>query len=315
MARKKKEQTVAAVKSPVDKNQILAPSDELKGMAEAIVEMSQLNKFTDVVMTDIPVFETTYFDIADDGGKILTMKPKTKAIQVGTSQISVSVTQEQVQEINTKYGIDVKEMIKNVLVNEAAQALLKHYVTHIKNISNDNYVKEYTKLDKFKTIAYKLFKKEYSKKTKINNVRDLLNLIMRESNKIAHKSKWGYGNFAICSTKTAAALQSHTEYVMSKNTTTSANGMIYPIGNIGGITFYVDPYMLWNDNNIYIGRKSKHSEPGIKTFFKDCKITMQEKGLGAPKLIMEMRYAVADIGESSKHMYRKIEYKDNPEKL
>jgi hypothetical protein len=316
MARKKKEEATVMVKPPVDKNKILKPSNELKGMAEAIVDLSQLNKFTDVVMIDSPLYEASYLDITNDGGKILTIKPMKKVIQVGTSQISVSVTQKQIQEINTKYEIDTTEMLKRALINEAAQNLLKQYISRIKNISNDNYLKEYTKWDNFKVWIYKLFNKKYIKKVKIKNIRDLLNSITKESNKIAHDSKWGHGNFAICNTKTSTALMSLSQYSRKVEIeTTLSNGMIYEFGSIAGITFYVDPYMLWTDNNIYIGRKSRFNEPGIKAFFKDCEVTMQETGLGAPKLLMKMRYAIADIGESSKHMYRKIEYKDNPKKI
>jgi hypothetical protein len=89
--------------------------------------------------------------------------------------------------------------------------------------------------------------------------------------------------------------------------------MIYPIGNIGGIIIYVDPYMLWNDTNIYIGRKIKESEPGIKFYFKfkDTEVIMQAEGVSTSKLILRMRCAMPVIGENAQYQYRKIEYKPN----
>ena len=201
----------------------------------------------------------------------------------------------------------------------------------VEKIAQENYLNDYTLGDTFKAWAYNYlnkfrFKKnalgkrirvEYQKKIKIDNIKDLMKAILAESNRIGLESKLGYGNFfVVCSVKTGLALQMHSEYTMAPipgdGTFSPTYGMPYSIGKIAGMTIYVDPYMLFQDTNVYIGCKTPFKYPGIKIFFFADGITneMVVKGIGAPKMILKVRYALVPVGESANLLYRKIEYQD-----
>jgi hypothetical protein len=53
--------------------------------------------------------------------------------------------------------------------------------------------------------------------------------------------------------------------------------------------------------------------PGLKLFVYPGGIesTLQTEVTGAPKMVFKIRYALVEVGESCKHMYRKFQYKDN----
>ena len=294
-------------------------------IAERIIEASQVKNFIEVQVIDGPQFTYEYRDYTDESKTIL--QEFEKFIQVGTFQVTCHITQDQIKDLKDKHNIDATVMINDALINEAAIAIAKHTNASIGEIARNNYLKNYTSIDKLKDWAYKFsnkfrFKKnavgnrisvEYTKKLKVNNVDDLLTAIITESNKIGLNGKLGYGNFAICSVKTGCALQIHSEYtILEKQKLASCAGMPYPIGTIAGITIYVDPYMLYGDTNIYIGCKTQLKYPGIKLFIyaNEIESILQVEGVGVPKMVFKIRYALTSVGESANLLYRKIEYED-----
>jgi hypothetical protein len=36
----------------------------------------------------------------------------------------------------------------------------------------------------------------------------------------------------------------------------NGQGQLYPVGSIGDISIYIDPYMKYNDNRVVLGRKN-----------------------------------------------------------
>ena len=287
---------------------------DLEEMNKKVLEISKIDNFCEIQRINEPTFEISYLDIKDC--KVLTIKQMKEYVCVESHQICVSVTQEQVTSLKEKWNIDVLAMVKNAIVQEAGMQLTKQYINKISEISNKNYLAEYTMWDKFKVYLYKIFKKEYKKKIIVKGVKDLLTKILSESNKIASMGRFSYGNFAICNLKTGLALQHLSEYTYANPDSTPTYGNIYPIGTIAGITIYVDPNMLYTDTNVYIGRKIKNNEPGVKLFFKDSEMSkVITQGLGAPKIEFRLRYTITSLGEATKYQYRKIEYKDDPKKF
>lgn len=304
-------------------------------MVEKIIELSQVKNFIEVQVIELPLYAYDYMDYINEEKTIF--KNFNKFIQTGTFQVSCSVTQDQITKLDDDWNIDVKDMINTALTHEAAANISKHVASSIGKIAHENYLKDYTSIDRLKDWAYKFsnkfrFKKtdpgskipyinakEYKKKIKVDNVKDLLNAIVKESNTIDFNGKLGYGNFAICSVKTGCSLQMHSEYtvISEKQELKSSAGMPYPIGMIAGITIYVDPYMLYADTNVYIGCKTQLKYPGIKLFIYvyGTESVLQVEGVGAPKMIFRIRYALVPVGESANHLYRKIEYKENPKKI
>jgi len=304
MARTKKEKPV---ETPETKKEF-----DYKEINKRVIELSQLKKFTDIFVINSETFEHTYLDYCDEFKT--TMKPYTRFVKVGTNQIAVHITQDQLEGIKRDFNIDVMPMLQNIVINEAAQYLSKNFMAHVGEIARQNYLKDYTRWDKIKVWAYKLVKKEYKKYTKIANIKELLHEIIKVSNDMGLKSKWSYGNFAVCNLKTATALQAESQFsIAAPEESSHLPGGLYPIGNIAGITIYVDPYMLWVDNNIYVGTKTQETQPGIKIFVYDEGTTshLQSQGVGAPKMVFAMRYAVVSVGTSADLLYRKIEFKDD----
>lgn len=324
MKKRKKE-----VVTPEIKEETKQPDS--RTMVEKIIELSQVKNFVEVQVIDLPNYSYEYLDYADASKN--NVKEFEKFIQTGTFQVSCSVTQDQITKLDDDWNIDVKSMVNNALINEAAMGISRHTATQIGEIARKNYLKDYTSIDKVKDWAYKFsnkfrFKKntigsriavEYKKKIKVDNVNDLLNAIIEESNKISLNGKLGYGNFAICSVKTGCSLQMHSKYIVisEKQELKSSAGMPYPIGMIAGITIYVDPYMLYSDTNVYIGCKTELKYPGIKLFIYayGTESVLQVEGVGAPKMIFRIRYALTSVGESANLLYKKIEYKDDPKKI
>ena len=78
----------------------------------------------------------------------------------------------------------------------------------------------------------------------------------------------------------------------------NANGQLYPMGNIGNIAIYVDPYQLWNDNRIFLGRKNSVDQPGLifVPYLMAQSISLISEATWAPRMLIRSRYAIADIG-------------------
>lgn len=322
MTRKKKETPKPKIEETVEKT---TPTS--KEIIQEIIKRLEAEKFVDVIVIDAPTYGHNFKDYTDEFKT--STKEFEKFVAVGTFQVSCSVTQKQVQELREKWDIDVTAMVENVLMNEASIAVLKQLIARITEVARKNYLDDYTRLDKLKVKAYnfankfrrknplsgEVIKVEYQKKTKIKSVEQLLKLILRESIVIDRNGKWGYGDFAICSIKTATMLQQHSQYTMLPQEEISANSgvRLWPFGKIAGITVYVDPFMLYEDHNIYIGKKTNRDEPGIKAFAYTDSVETQlvVKGTDAPKIAYRIRYAIVNVGESCKHLYRKIDYKDD----
>ena len=255
----------------------------------------------------------------------------TKFVQVGTYQISVSVTQEQIQDLNKQWGIDVIAMVENAGINDISQAINKHILSrafglgwknHIKaneveqvnlNLALDTsvagltpayaypgegvQVNESMTLPGFRTYPATATTAFENQDTVIKRV---FAHILSAGNVVAQRGRRGPANFIVTNGKLATALQSNAQYGFSPfpNTFNQNNGSLYPLGTVAGMTLYVDPNMTWEDTRVLVGRKGASDEPGI--IF--CPYLMAEsvklitEGTGAPKVIIKSRYALVDAG-------------------
>ena len=321
MARKKKE-VVPEVKEESKSAQNL--------IVEKIIKLSNVENFIEVQIIDSPTYIYEYLDFVDKEKQIL--KGLEKPVQVGEFRVACHVTQDQVDHIQKELGIDVNELINDVLINESAMSIAKHVMARIGNVGRINELEDYTPIDKAKNLMYKFanafrpknklihekIKVNYQKKIKVKNFKDILAEMLRESNKIGIKGKLGFANFAVCNAKTSAILKDNSEYAFAPSDEESnkfkpSTGAPFAIGKIAGITIYVDPNMLYSDTNVYIGCKTPERYPGLKLFVYPGGIesTLQTEGAGAPKMVFKIQYALVDVGESCKLMYRKFQYKDN----
>jgi hypothetical protein len=85
-------------------------------------------------------------------------------------------------------------------------------------------------------------------------------------------------------------------------------GQLYPVGTIGDIQIYVDPYMRYNDNRIVIGRKNNPDQPGLifVPYLMAQSISVISEATFAPRMLLRSRYAIADVGFFPQKQYMTI---------
>lgn len=76
--------------------------------------------------------------------RALGLQVFTKFVQVGTLQVSVSVTQEQIQDLNKQWGIDVIAMVENAGINEISQAINKNILSRLFGHGWHNHINAYS---------------------------------------------------------------------------------------------------------------------------------------------------------------------------
>jgi hypothetical protein len=260
----------------------------------------------------------------------------TKFIQVGTYQISVSVTQEQIQDLNKQWGIDVIAMVENAGINVISQSINKHILSRAFGLGWKNHIKANDvesinlnlALDSSTTGTTPAFAYPGDDGTGTGAVinasmalpgfslypmgatsgfenqdtviKRVFAHILSAGNVVAQRGRRGPANFIVTNGKLATALQSNAQYGFSPfpNTFNQNNGSLYPLGTVAGMTLYVDPNMTWEDTRVLVGRKGAADEPGIVF----CPYLMAEsvklitEGTGAPKVIVKSRYALVDAG-------------------
>jgi hypothetical protein len=256
----------------------------------------------------------------------------TKFVQVGTYQVSVSVTQEQIQDLNKQWGIDVIAMVENAGINEISQSINKHILSRLFGLGWKNHIAannveginlnmncvstgsltsaayaypngdtafstESMTIPGFATYASVVGATFENQDTLIKRV---MAQILAAGNVVMQRGRRGPANFIVTNLKLATALQSNAQYTFSPiaNTFNQNNGSLYPLGTIAGMTLYVDPNMIYSDTRVLVGRKGSSDEPGV--IF--CPYLMAEsvklitEGTGAPKVIIKTRYALVDAG-------------------
>lgn len=71
----------------------------------------------------------------------ISLKLFTKNIQVGTIEVGCAVTQEQVQDLQKQWGIDVVKMVENAAVNELSQTINRHITSRLFALGWKNHYK------------------------------------------------------------------------------------------------------------------------------------------------------------------------------
>jgi hypothetical protein len=234
--------------------------------------------------------------------RALGLQVFTKFVQVGTYQVSVSVTQEQIQDLNKQWGIDVIAMVENAGINEISQSINKHILSRLfahgwKNHINANTVESINlnlncastgsitstayaynnstdagvgqttttamTVPGFASYAVSAAGSTFENQSTI--IQRVVANILAAGNVIAQRGRRGPANFVITNLKIATALQTNAQYTFAPitNTFNQTNGSLYPVGTVAGMTVYVDPNMIYTDTRVLVGRKGAADEPGV----------------------------------------------------
>jgi hypothetical protein len=255
----------------------------------------------------------------------LNLKVFTKFVTVGTQSIAVAVTQEQVQDLQKQWGIDVLKLVENAAINELSQSINKHILSRLFALGWKNHVQAYeaeginlnldltrdasanvsfvtydeqgqyeAEMPIAKPIIYGDFENTDTMYKKIG-----VNMLAA-GNVIMQRGRRGAANFVVTNWKVATMLQSNAQYAFSPiaNTFNQNNGSLYPVGTIAGLTVYVDPLMHTQDTRVLVGRKGDKEEPQVVF----CPYIMAEsvrlitEGTASPKVLVKSRYALVDLG-------------------
>ena len=283
----------------------------------------------------IPGFSTN-FSANSQGGKypmsrleddqtyagVIGPKVSTKTIAVGTIEISSALRRTDIEDIKANTGMDIVQKMESILVNELSQTISKQIVTKIFEMGDLNRqsapsVGTYSSTNISGQTIFDL-DTNYT----LTNVggetthavqRKLITKMVHASNYIATEGRVGPAQFAVTNGGLAAALMDNAGYTINPSKSKlSGSGQLYPVGQIGDLQLYVDPFMKYNDNRIVIGRKNSADLPGILfcPFLMAQSISFIAEGTAAPKLVLRSRFSVAEVGWYPQKQYMTLRVSD-----
>lgn len=268
-------------------------------------------------------------------GNTIGIRFFTKMVQMGSYEVTGSVTRQQLQDMPL-YGIDVVGKVLEAMQNELSQAInnrildrlfklgvtnaavqkayqnvdLNLYITGAGGADSKN-LKDFSAASKFIGIDGKNAAtnwgpiKNATKNTAAENVythqRRIMSRCLAAANVIANVSRFGRAKWIVTNTQILSALQDCAGFVIAPMTNTltqDGSQSLYFAGSIAGLDIYVDPYMTWEDTRVLVGRKSDGKTPGVVFMPYILCDTVQTivEGTMAPKLLVNSRFAIVDAG-------------------
>jgi hypothetical protein len=160
--------------------------------------------------------------------------------------------------------MDIVQKMESILVNELSQTISKQIVAKIFEMGtlNRQSAPLATGINSVGTTHSTIFdlNTNYASSTGGETThavqRKLITKIAHASNYIATEGRVGPAQYLITNGGLAAALQDIAGYTINPvKSKLNGSGQLYPVGSIGDISIYVDPYMRYNDNRVVLGRK------------------------------------------------------------
>ena len=230
-------------------------------------------------------------------GNTIGIRHFTKMIQMGSYEVTGSVTRQQLQDLPV-YGVNAIGSILQAMQNQISQEinnrildrLFRLGVTNAINLahtqpgSNMNlYLSNTLDGKDFNTFSYyKKYVGIHAEKanfgtitpansitggeTFISNQRRIASRIMAAANLVTQSSRHGRPNWIVTNTQVLSALQDNANFVVAPVTNTltqDGSQSIYFAGSIAGMNVYVDPYMAWDDTRILVGKKANVTAAGV----------------------------------------------------
>ena len=239
---------------------------------------------------------------------VIGPKISSKTIAVGTIEVSSALRRTEIEDIKANTGMDIVQKMESILVNELSQTISKQIVAKIFEMGSLN--RTSAPLANGNTgvtaTASTIFDLNTSYVVGMNGgetthavQRKLITKIAHASNYIATEGRVGPAQYLVTNGGLAAALQDIAGYTVNPvKSKLNGQGQLYPVGSIGDIAIYVDPYMKYNDNRIVLGRKNNPDQPGIifVPYLMAQSISVISEATFAPRMLLRSRYAVAEVG-------------------
>jgi hypothetical protein len=242
---------------------------------------------------------------------IIGPKISSKTVAVGTIEVSSALRRTEIEDIKANTGMDIVQKMESILVNELSQTISKQIVAKIFEMGELNRVTApaYVGTAPAALTGQTIFDLNTAYagaaggglggETTHAVQRKLITKIAHASNYIATEGRVGPAQYLITNGGLAAALQDIAGYTINPvKSKMNASGQLYPVGSIGDISIYVDPYMKYNDNRIVLGRKNNPDQPGIifVPYLMAQSISVISEATFAPRMLLRSRYAVTEVG-------------------
>ena len=255
---------------------------------------------------------------------VIGPKISSKSIAVGTIEVSSVLRRTEIEDIKANTGMDIVQKMESILVNELSQTISKQIIGKVFEMGDLNRataptagtawsgaIADLTVFDL--DTAYATSTAGPGGETTHAIQRKLITKMVHASNYIATEGRVGPAQYAVTNGALAASLMDVAGYTVNPvKSKLNGSGQLYPVGQIGDIQVYVDPYMKYNDNRILLGRKNNPDQPGILfvPYLMAQSITLMSEATFAPRMLLRSRYAVAEIGWFPQKQYMTIKVAD-----
>jgi hypothetical protein len=267
--------------------------------------------------------------LADDQSYsgIIGPKVSSKTVQVGTIEVSTALRRTEIEDIKANTGMDIVQKMESILVNELSQTISRQIVEKLFSLGTLNRSTAPLAFGNAlsTSTASTIFDLNTSYVTGMLGgetthavQRKLITKMVHASNYIATEGRVGPAQFAVTNGGIAAALMDIAGYTINPvKSKLSGQGQLYPVGQIGDISIYVDPYMKYNDNRILLGRKNNPDQPGLifVPYLMAQSISVISEATFAPRMLLRSRYALADVGFFPQKQYMTLIVTDNSQYL
>ena len=258
---------------------------------------------------------------ADDKSYSGVIGPKisSKTIAVGTIEVSSALRRTEIEDIKANTGMDIVQKMESILVNELSQTISKQIVAKIFEMGALNATTAPASTTGNAATTIFDLDTAYAASTTVGGEtthavqRKLITKIAHASNYIATEGRVGPAQYLITNGGLAASLQDIAGYTINPTKSKlNGQGQLYPVGSIGDISIYVDPYMRYNDNRIVLGRKNNPDQPGIifVPYLMAQSISVISEATFAPRMLLRSRYAVTEVGWYPQKQYMTITVTD-----
>lgn len=245
---------------------------------------------------------------------VIGPKVSSKTIAVGTIEVSSALRRTEIEDIKANTGMDIVQKMESILVNELSQTISKQIIAKIFELGALNKTSAPTRTG---TSIFDLDTSYVATgpggETTHAVQRKLITKLVHASNFIATEGRVGPAQFAVTNGGLAAAFMDIAGYTINPlKSKLNGSGQMYPVGQIGDITIYVDPFMKYNDDRIVIGRKNNPDQPGVifVPYLMAQSISIISEATFAPRMLLRSRYAVAEVGWYPQKQYMQINVTD-----
>jgi hypothetical protein len=246
---------------------------------------------------------------------VIGPKISSKTIAVGTIEVTSALRRTEIEDIKANTGMDIVQKMESILVNELSQTISKQIVAKIFEMGDLNRTSAPMRnaTDTLFDLNTNYAGSNVGGETTHAVQRKLVTKIMHASNYIATEGRVGPAQYLVTNGGLAAALADITGYTINPvKSKVNGSGQLYPVGSIGDISIYVDPYMKYNDNRIVLGRKNNPDQPGIifVPYLMAQSISIISEATFAPRMLLRSRYAVAEVGWFPQKQFMTIKVTD-----